>query len=57
MNVSALVESLRDTAGKAQRSEGLSAQSFLVSLAVYGVILLVATGIFSFLKDRSYGVL
>jgi hypothetical protein len=57
MNVSALVESLRDTAGKAQRSEGLSAQSFLISLAVYGVIFLVATGIFSFLKDRSYGVL
>jgi hypothetical protein len=57
MNVSALAESLRETAGKAQRSEGLSAQSFLISLAVYGAIFLVATGIFSFLKDRSYGVL
>ncbi|KAE8410528.1 hypothetical protein BDV36DRAFT_307131 [Aspergillus pseudocaelatus] len=51
MDLAALNETVNDAAGKAQKNEGLSAQSFLISLAVSGSIFIPVVYIFTFLKD------
>lgn len=57
MNVSDLNKTINDTAGKAQKKEGLSVESFLISLAAYGSIFLPAIYLFTFLKDSNHRVL
>ncbi|KAL2783242.1 hypothetical protein BJX66DRAFT_349676 [Aspergillus keveii] len=52
MNSTILDSALADAAGKAQKSQGLSAESFFISLAVYGTILLCSFTIFTFCKDH-----
>lgn len=51
MDLFIINETVSNAAGKAQRQEGISAQSFLISLAVYGGIFLPAVFLFTFLKD------
>lgn len=57
MNLSDLNKTINDTAGKAQRKEGLSVESFLISLVAYGCIFLPAIYLFTFLKDSNHKVL
>lgn len=57
MNVSDLNQTINDTAGKAQKKGGLSAESFLILLAAYGGIFLAAIYLFTFLKDSNHKVL
>ncbi|KAE8396957.1 hypothetical protein BDV37DRAFT_277282 [Aspergillus pseudonomiae] len=54
MDLAALNETVNDAAGKAQKNEGLSAQSFLISLAVSGSIFIPVVYIFTFLKDINH---
>ncbi|KAB8227890.1 putative DUF221 membrane protein [Aspergillus alliaceus] len=56
MDISTLNKTVNDAAGKAQKNEGLSALSFLISLAVYGSIFLPATYLFTILKDINHKV-
>jgi hypothetical protein len=57
MNITTLSQTLADAAGKAQKSQGLSSESFLISLAAYGTILLFSIGAFTFCKDWNPGTL
>lgn len=57
MNLSDLNRTVNDAAGKAQRKEGLSAESFFISLAIYGGIFPPAIYLFTFLKDSNHKVL
>jgi hypothetical protein len=50
MDLSYLNQTVNAAAGKAQKSQGLSAQSVLASLAIYGSIY-IAVLIFEFIKD------
>ncbi|KAE8372671.1 hypothetical protein BDV26DRAFT_285761 [Aspergillus bertholletiae] len=54
MDISTLSKTVNDAAGKAQKNEGLSAQAFFISLAVYGSIFLPASYLFTVLKDIYY---
>lgn len=56
MNLSDLNKTVNDAAGKAQKKEGLSIESFLISLVVYGSIFLPAVYLFTFLKDSNYSL-
>ncbi|KAL4961370.1 putative DUF221 membrane protein [Aspergillus stella-maris] len=51
MNITTLSQTVADAAGKAQKSQGLSTESFVISLTVYGVILLFSIGGFAIYKD------
>lgn len=53
MDFKGLNQTLNDITGKAQRSQKLSAKPFLISLAVYGCLLLVTAFLFTLLKDRN----
>ncbi|KAL4935831.1 hypothetical protein BDV06DRAFT_217130 [Aspergillus oleicola] len=44
-------QTVADAAGKAQKSQGLSTESFVISLTVYGIILLFSIGGFAIYKD------
>lgn len=57
MNFSDLNGTINDAAGKAQKKQGLSAETFLISLAVYGSIFLPAIYLFTFFKDSNHKVL
>ena len=57
MNLSGLNGTINDAAGKAQKKQGLSAETFLVSLSVYGSIFLSAIYLFTFLKDGNHKAL
>lgn len=57
MDLAALNETVNDAAGKAQKNEGLSTQSFLISLAVSGSIFIPVVYIFTFLKDVDHKLL
>lgn len=57
MNLSDLNSTMNNAAGKAQRKEGLSAESFLISFIVYISIFLPAVYLFTFLKDNNCEIL
>ena len=57
MDLAALNETVNDAAGKAQKNEGLSAQSFFISLAVSGSIFIPVMYVFTFLKDIDHKLL
>ena len=57
MNLSGLNGTINDAAGKAQKKQGLSAETFLVSLSVYRSIFLSAIYLFTFLKDGNHKAL
>lgn len=57
MDIAALNETVNDAAGKAHKNEGLSAQSFLISLAVSAGIFTPVVYIFTFLKDINHKLL
>ncbi|KAL4862443.1 hypothetical protein BDV12DRAFT_190427 [Aspergillus spectabilis] len=52
MNTTTFNSAIADAAGKAQKSQGLSTESFLISLAVYGIIFLSSVAIFTICKDQ-----
>ena len=57
MNLDAVNQTLNSIAGKAQREQGLSAQSFLISLCLYSSLIIACTGLFTWLKNVSYAIL
>lgn len=57
MDLDAVNQTFDHLAGKAQQEEGLSAQSFLISLGVYGGLLIPCVGLFTWLKNVSHAVL
>lgn len=54
MDLSDLNRAINDAAGKAQKKEGLSAETFFISLVVYGSTFLPAIYLFTFLKDSNH---
>ncbi|RDH26183.1 hypothetical protein BDQ94DRAFT_176579 [Aspergillus welwitschiae] len=56
MDLDAVNQTFDHLAGKAQQEEGLSAQSFLISLGVYGGLLIPCVGLFTWLKNVSHAV-
>ncbi|RAL06473.1 putative DUF221 membrane protein [Aspergillus homomorphus CBS 101889] len=56
MNLDAVNQTLNSIAGKAQKEQGLSAQSFLISLCLYGSLIIACTGLFTWLKNVSYAI-
>jgi hypothetical protein len=57
MNISTVNETIAHAAGKAQRERGLSFQSFLLTLLVYGSIFILSVCLFSYLKDKNLNLL
>lgn len=57
MNLSAINETVTHAAGKAQRERGLSSQSFLLTLLVYGSVSILSVCLFSYLKDKNLNLL
>jgi hypothetical protein len=57
MNISAINETIVHAAGKAQREWGLSFQSFLLTVLVYGSVFILSVCLFSYLKDKNLNLL
>jgi hypothetical protein len=57
MNISTINETLAHAAGKAQRERGLSFQSFLLTVLVYGSVFILSVCLFSYLKVRNLSLL
>ncbi|PYH75622.1 DUF221 membrane protein [Aspergillus uvarum CBS 121591] len=56
MNLDVVNQTLNSIAGKAQKEQGLSAQSFLISVCLYGSLIIASAGLFTWLKNVSYAI-